>query len=586
MSITDRVGSFELTGNYQAVIGDLVSDPNYDPDVTPLAASVTFTANVSGPIRGRNFDPPTAFVIAPVEAMIDPADGLLKLRPDPDPQVLSVLSDVADASVLLRSIDPLVLCRMTADHAADLAHCWMDSSSVRRDADDAVKACLESIRADVDSRAVAPYAPVRLLCDSPLHELDRPLQWTARFSSVRYWRNGSASIDPFTFNAPSEPVVLDLVSVMRAPGQTANGITAGPKGDAATIAVGSVVTGVPGSQASVSNSGDENDAVFDFVIPRGDKGDKGDQGIPGATNTAPDTHAAPVKASPVDADELPLVDSAASWGLKKLTWANLKAAFAAYYNTLTATLTNKTLTNPKINQIVSTDGSWCISFNNNAPNGTYAELKNDQNVTQFIARSSVDADVDLSLFSKGAGTVKANGVPVVTTTGSQTLTGKTISGANNTLTAIPVGALTTTGTPSASTYLRGDGTWAAVAGGVTSVAGRTGVVTLTTADLTDATTVGKAVATAADAAAARTAIGAGTSNLAIGTTGSTAKAGNYTPTSGEVTTALGFTPQNTATAVSGSQAGVGAALTLWTGTQAQYDAIGSKSASTVYVVTA
>lgn len=49
---------------------------------------------------------------------------------------------------------------------------------------------------------------------------------------------------------------------------------------------------------------------------------------------------------------------------------------------------------------------------------------------------------------------------------------------------------------------------------------------VTSADITDATTVGVSVLTATDAAAARTAIGAGTSNLALGTTASTALAGN------------------------------------------------------------
>lgn len=62
--------------------------------------------------------------------------------------------------------------------------------------------------------------------------------------------------------------------------------------------------------------------------------------------------------------------------------------------------------------------------------------------------------------------------------------------------------------------------------------------TVTSADITDATTVGKAVLTATDAAAGRTAIGAGTSNLAIGATASTAKAGNYVPTTTEVANAL------------------------------------------------
>jgi hypothetical protein len=45
-----------------------------------------------------------------------------------------------------------------------------------------------------------------------------------------------------------------------------------------------------------------------------------------ATVTSASTHAAASKTTPVDADEIPLSDSAATFGLKKLTWANLKAA--------------------------------------------------------------------------------------------------------------------------------------------------------------------------------------------------------------------------------------------------------------------
>jgi hypothetical protein len=47
--------------------------------------------------------------------------------------------------------------------------------------------------------------------------------------------------------------------------------------------------------------------------------------------TFSDVHAATSKTTPVDADEIPLIDSAASWGLKKLTWANLKATIGAAY---------------------------------------------------------------------------------------------------------------------------------------------------------------------------------------------------------------------------------------------------------------
>lgn len=57
--------------------------------------------------------------------------------------------------------------------------------------------------------------------------------------------------------------------------------------------------------------------------------------------------------------------------------------------------------------------------------------------------------------------ITANGDPVVTTTATQTLTNKTISGSSNTVTDIvATTALTATGTKSSSTYLRGDNTWA------------------------------------------------------------------------------------------------------------------------------
>lgn len=51
---------------------------------------------------------------------------------------------------------------------------------------------------------------------------------------------------------------------------------------------------------------------------------------------AVEVHAAAGKTTPVDADELGIVDSAASWALKKLTWANLKATLKTYFDGLYA----------------------------------------------------------------------------------------------------------------------------------------------------------------------------------------------------------------------------------------------------------
>ena len=57
----------------------------------------------------------------------------------------------------------------------------------------------------------------------------------------------------------------------------------GAAGEAATLRVGSVTTGNPDEAAQVTNSGDENNAIFDFVIPQGHTGTDGTRGPTGAT---------------------------------------------------------------------------------------------------------------------------------------------------------------------------------------------------------------------------------------------------------------------------------------------------------------
>lgn len=65
----------------------------------------------------------------------------------------------------------------------------------------------------------------------------------------------------------------------------------GKDGAAATVTVGAVTTGEPGTDAAVTNTGTENAAVLDFLIPKGEKGDPGDSSItevePGASQTQP-----------------------------------------------------------------------------------------------------------------------------------------------------------------------------------------------------------------------------------------------------------------------------------------------------------
>ena len=85
-------------------------------------------------------------------------------------------------------------------------------------------------------------------------------------------------------------------------------------------------------------------------------------------------------------------------------------------------------------------------------------------------------------------------------------------------------AISATQQPIGGPVVRGDALIQVLA--TITEAGGGGDVTVTSAQITDATTVGKSVLTAANAAAARTAIGAGTSSLTVGTTGTTAMAGD------------------------------------------------------------
>jgi len=97
---------------------------------------------------------------------------------------------------------------------------------------------------------------------------------------------GEAGTDASVSNSGTEnAAVLDFVIPRGADGAP------GADGAAATVTVGNVTTGEAGTNAQVTNSGTTNAAIFDFVIPKGekgDKGDKGDQGDPAAIKVGTD----------------------------------------------------------------------------------------------------------------------------------------------------------------------------------------------------------------------------------------------------------------------------------------------------------
>ena len=69
----------------------------------------------------------------------------------------------------------------------------------------------------------------------------------------------------------------------------------GETGSAATIKIGSVTSG---SNPTVNNSGDEHNAVFDFILPQGIKGERGEQGLKGERGEKGDAGPAGVDGKP------------------------------------------------------------------------------------------------------------------------------------------------------------------------------------------------------------------------------------------------------------------------------------------------
>lgn len=106
----------------------------------------------------------------------------------------------------------------------------------------------------------------------------------------------------------------------------------GDDGAAATITVGTVATGAPGTAAAVDNVGTPSAAVLDFIIPAGDKGDPGD------VAEAPANGAAHVRRNagwdPLGADSGILIDGAniSTRGSNAITISASTTLTAAHFN--------------------------------------------------------------------------------------------------------------------------------------------------------------------------------------------------------------------------------------------------------------
>lgn len=85
-----------------------------------------------------------------------------------------------------------------------------------------------------------------------------------------------------TNSGDAQNVVLNFTIPRGETGQTGANGEDGADGQAATITVGNVTTGDPGTDVIINNSGTENAAILDFTIPRGATGTDGQDGQPGA----------------------------------------------------------------------------------------------------------------------------------------------------------------------------------------------------------------------------------------------------------------------------------------------------------------
>lgn len=220
----------------------------------------------------------------------------------------------------------------------------------------------------------------------------------------------------------------DQTSIVGITGTIAEFNTALTDGDFATG--GGTATGTnTGDQTSVSGNAGTATALETARTIDGQSFD----GTANITVIAPGTNAATSKTTPVDADQLPLVDSAASNVLKKLTWANLKATIKTYTDTL-----------------YELAGAIATHAAVTATHGATGAVVGTTN-TQTLTNKTLTAPV---LGGTVTGTYTLGGTPtfpssVVTLTGTQTLTNKTLTSPTLTTPAL--------GTPSSLTLTNATG---------------------------------------------------------------------------------------------------------------------------------
>jgi hypothetical protein len=276
----------------------------------------------------------------------------------------------------------------------------------------------------------------------------------------------------------------------------------GPTGPGATIQVNSTTTGAPGTNASVTNVGSLQTAMFNFVIPRGDVGATGATGATGpqGPGVAPGGSVGQVliKASAVDYATawLTLTGTGTvtsidvSGGTTGLTFSGGPITAAGTITmagvldvdnggTGTTTLTGYLRGNgiapfSAVASIPTTDLSGTISNAQLANssltiNGITVALGGSTTVTATATNPlTIGTGLTGTSYNGSTAVTVAIDSTVATLTGAQTLTNKTISGATNTLSNIGNSSLTNSSLTVGTTNIALGGT-SLTLGGLTSV---------------------------------------------------------------------------------------------------------------------
>jgi len=124
------------------------------------------------------------------------------------------------------------------------------------------------------------------------------------------------------------------------------------------------------------------------------------------------------------------------------------------------------------------DGQWAVPPNTVPYTYQLTSVTNGPNIDINLTDNFSNVTFVKIIDGLGISTSNNNSEITITNTGVNSITGSSFINVNSSVATIPVLSLSATGTPSGTTYLRGDNTWATIAGGGTmsswNIAGDTG----------------------------------------------------------------------------------------------------------------